>query len=81
MAVSYTHLKELNGMKGVHRQAKELLDSIGCKINTYTPVSYTHLDVYKRQTMGFFRLRNTEQKKYVFHSWISNFHIFSKILV
>nr|WP_307757125.1 recombinase family protein [uncultured Christensenella sp.] len=32
-------------------------------------------------TMGFFRLRNTEQKKYVFHSWISNFHIFSKILV
>ncbi len=30
--------KELNGMKGVHRQAKELLDSIGCKINTYTLV-------------------------------------------
>lgn len=30
--------KELKGMKGVHRQAKELLDSIGCKINTYTLV-------------------------------------------
>lgn len=30
--------KELKGMKGVHQQARALLDSIGCKINTYTLV-------------------------------------------
>ena len=31
--------KELGGMKGVHRQAKEILASVGCSINSNTPVS------------------------------------------
>ncbi len=31
--------KEMHGMKGIHAKARELLDSIGCKINTYTMVA------------------------------------------
>ena len=31
--------KELGGMKGVHRQAKKILASVGCSINSNTPVS------------------------------------------
>ena len=31
--------KEMKGMRGTHQKAKELLDSIGCSINTYTLVN------------------------------------------
>jgi len=30
--------KENNGMKGTHKKAREILDSIGCNIDTYTMV-------------------------------------------
>lgn len=52
--------KELKGMKGVHKHAKELLDSIGCRINTYTLVE--KLSVSEKQMVEIAKALSFDSK-------------------
>ena len=46
--------------------AKEILNSVGGRdnVNSLTPVSYTHLDVYKRQNIDSLAVGETENENY-----------------
>ena len=52
--------KELGGMKKVHAQARQLLDSIGSKINTYTPVE--DLSVSEKQMVEICKALSYDSK-------------------
>ena len=51
------HLRMDDGTAGVI-DAFELFDGVSLAFNSIPPVSYTHLDVYKRQPLGY---RQTQQ--------------------
>ena len=52
--------KALGGMKKVHAQARQLLDSIGSKINTYTPVE--DLSVSEKQMVEICKALSYDSK-------------------
>ena len=52
--------RELKGMKGVHKAAKELLDGIGCRINTYTLVE--KLSVSEKQMVEIAKALSFDSK-------------------
>ena len=52
--------KELNGMKGTHKKARELLDSIGSTINTYTLVN--DLSVSEKQMVEIAKALSFDSK-------------------
>ena len=50
MSVSYTHLDHVPPRPVLHDTSGELLRAVGKSAHQrFDPVSYTHLDVYKRQ--------------------------------
>jgi len=52
--------KEMHGMRGTHKKAKELLDSIGSSINTYTMVS--ELSVSEKQMVEIAKALSFDSK-------------------
>jgi ribose transport system ATP-binding protein len=52
--------KEVHGMKGTHKKARELLDSIGCEINTHTLVN--DLSVSEKQMVEIAKALSFDSK-------------------
>ena len=51
----------LNGVEDISREARRLTDA---EMKRYRPVSYTHLDVYKRQVLALLFAETWERNDY-----------------
>ena len=50
---NYNPLPDIDAKYGPYSSVKEALETLTPELRSFGPVSYTHLDVYKRQTSYF----------------------------